>query len=119
MIIVFTLFAFLIDGYGGAPAWLRATVYVLMIYLYEPLSVNWRGGTVGHRLLGLEVRRFSNPSRRLDLLRCSVRILFKLVLGGISVLVSYLREDNRTLHDMICGSVVVYKDQVERDMDWS
>ena len=107
---IWTLTAFVIDSVGGAPNWLRGAVFVVMVYLYDPLSVGFWGGTLGHRLLGVEVRRNSQPEARVNLLLATLRVMIKYFLGIISVIVSYAREDNRAIHDLVCDSVVVYKD---------
>jgi len=117
MLLVFTLTAYVIDAIGGAPNWLRASIFVLMVYLYDPLAVGLRGGTLGHHLLGVEVRSHSNQEKRINLLIATLRVMVKYVLGGISVLVSYSRKDHRALHDLICDSVVIYKDPEKRIAD--
>ena len=79
---IWTLTAYVIDSVGGAPGWLRGAVFVIMVYLYDPLSVGFWGGTLGHRLLGVEVRKFSNPKERINLLMATLRVMVKYLLGG-------------------------------------
>lgn len=115
LLLVFTLTAYVIDSAGGAPSWLRATIFVVMLYLYDPLAVGLFGGTIGHHFFGVEVRQYSDQSSRINLLMAGLRVVIKYALGFISVIVSYTREDSRAVHDLVCDSVVVYKKAVSVD----
>ncbi|WP_339607368.1 RDD family protein [uncultured Roseivirga sp.] len=106
---VMIITAFAIDSIGGVPDWVRIMIMALLFIAYEPMMVATNGGTIGHRILGVEVRKSSDSTQRLSLPIAIVRSILKFVLGIFSVLVSYTREDNRCIHDLICDSVVVYR----------
>lgn len=105
--------AYAIDAVGGVADWIRITIMSLLFIVYEPFMVSAYGGTLGHRLQGLEVRRVSDTSERIGVLMAIIRVIFKFVLGIFSVLTSYAREDNRCIHDLICDTVVIYRNQQE------
>ncbi len=52
--------------------------------LYEPLMLTIFGGTLGHFVVGLRVRRNDDYSKNLFILAAFIRLLVKLTLGWIS-----------------------------------
>ncbi|OEJ99762.1 RDD family protein [Roseivirga misakiensis] len=111
ILLIMVISAYLIDSVGAVPDWVRAMVMIILFVIYEPLTVGIAGGTLGHRIQGLEVRRVSDTSQRIGLMMAIIRVVFKFALGLFSILTSYLRSDNRCIHDLVCGSVVVYRSQ--------
>tara|TARA_A100000171_G_scaffold24519_1_gene22789 strand:- start:2106 stop:2495 length:390 start_codon:yes stop_codon:yes gene_type:complete len=109
ILVVMVSAAFAIDSIGGVPDWVRISIMVLLIIVYEPMMVSTYGGTIGHRILGVKVTKSSDTTRRLNLPVAIIRSILKFALGIFSVMVSYTREDNRCIHDLICDSVVVYR----------
>ncbi|NOX45978.1 MAG: RDD family protein [Chlorobi bacterium] len=109
IIIVFVFFStsYLIDFAGSAPNWLRATIIVFMLYLYEPVLVSTIGGTIGHRALKLRVRRYNNPEKRLIIVPALFRTFLKWLLGWLSFLTVTFNKKRRAIHDMGSGSIVV------------
>lgn len=106
-VMVFSAYA--IDSIGGVPDWVRIAIMVLLFIVYEPMMVSKYGGTIGHRILGVKVTKSSDTTGRLNLPVAIIRSVLKFVLGIFSVMVSYTREDNRCIHDLICDSIVVYR----------
>jgi uncharacterized RDD family membrane protein YckC len=115
---IFTFAVFVIDSVGGAPSWVRASIFILCLYIYDPLTIGLFGGTLGHHLMKVEVRRFSDKNKRIGLPLASLRVIAKYILGFVSILVSYSREDGRAIHDLISDSVVIYKFQDEVKVDF-
>tara|TARA_R110001599_G_scaffold119190_4_gene289030 strand:- start:593 stop:982 length:390 start_codon:yes stop_codon:yes gene_type:complete len=106
-VMVFSAYA--IDSIGGVPDWVRISIMVLLFIVYEPMMVAKYGGTIGHRILGVKVTKSSNTASRLNLPVAIIRSILKFALGIFSVMVSYTREDNRCIHDLVCDSVVVFR----------
>ncbi|MGW3661198.1 RDD family protein [Streptomyces sp. NPDC005151] len=97
-------------------AWLpSAAVWSLaFLLLYSPLSVSRWGGTVGKRLLHMEVVRDADGGR-LSYGAALVRHLSNLVMAAVPVFVvanataTNLSEKRQSLHDRLVGSRVVMR----------
>lgn len=74
----------------------------------EPLCVSLTGGSIGHHIMGLRVRRFMADAR-LPLARSYLRFFCKAPLGSLSLISMLLMKRHRAIHDFICRSVVVVK----------
>lgn len=85
VLLIFVIVSFAIDSAGGAPVWLRILILVGGVYLYEPLMISMLGGTLGHKLMGLKVTRFSDQQKRLNPLIAGLRFIIKYFLGFISI----------------------------------
>ncbi|WP_114496029.1 RDD family protein [Fontibacillus phaseoli] len=88
----------------------------LLSFLYNLLlPVVWSGYTIGKRMCGIKIRKVkdhSSPGFGTMLLRNVVAgIIYGLTFGIgiiISALMVGLREDKRSIHDLIAGTEVVY-----------
>ncbi|MFI6765606.1 RDD family protein [Streptomyces sp. NPDC050355] len=96
--------------------WLPAAAVWLLVFLllYSPLSVSRKGGTVGKRLLGMEVVR-DTDGERLTYGAALVRHLGNLVMAAVPVLlvanatVTNLNAKRQSLHDRPVDSRVVMR----------
>ncbi len=90
----------------------------LISFLYSLLlPVVWGGYTVGKRVAGVRIRKVSDhssPGIGTMLLRNVVAGFVYGITFGIAIIVSAfmvgLREDKRSIHDLIAGTEVVYAD---------
>ncbi|MNM97615.1 RDD family protein [compost metagenome] len=88
----------------------------ILSFLYSLLlPVFWNGYTIGKRICGIRIRRvsdFSPPGIGTMLLRTLVSGIIYGITFGIAAIVSAfmvgLREDKRSIHDLIAGTEVVY-----------
>jgi uncharacterized RDD family membrane protein YckC len=103
-----TLVAFLFfrpaaDGFfesiSALPAWSQPLVFAVE----NVLLVSTLGFTVGHRLLGLRVRRVAEPARTVGIGRALLRTVLLLLVVPAVVWDS----DGRGLHDRAAGTVLV------------
>lgn len=78
-----------------------------MIFLYDPLLTSIAGNTIGHRLMGLTVRKFDNPYRNISLGNAILRFSVKALLGWISFLTITGNKYKRAIHDMVGNSIVI------------
>jgi hypothetical protein len=78
----------------------------LAVMVYEPVLTAF-ACTVGHRVVGIRVRRADDPSRRLSLPAAYLRWSVKWLLGIISLFSMRARNRNRALHDLAAGSVMI------------
>ncbi|SMF81452.1 RDD family protein [Pseudobacteriovorax antillogorgiicola] len=78
---------------------------LFVIFLYEPILVGYFRGTLGHKLMKLEVIR--ENGKKLGFLRAGVRYFLKSSLGVLSIL--SLMSSNQAIHDIVVKSFVVKK----------
>lgn len=90
----------------------------ILSFLYALLlPVFWNGYTIGKKICGIHIRRiddFLPPTLWTMIKRNVICGLIYAITLGIAVIVSAfmvgLREDKRSLHDLIAGTEVVYDD---------
>ena len=87
----------------------RIVTLLSIFFLYDPLTVSLFGGTIGHHLIGLRVKRNNSEEKNINFIFAFARYVVKLVLGWVSLLSVSGSEKKRALHDMISGSVVISK----------
>ncbi|WP_200975276.1 RDD family protein [Echinicola sp. 20G] len=109
ILIIFSLSSILIDVLGDPPNWVRGMIFIFSIYLYEPMMLTFFGGTLGHLLLGLRIRRMENQHDKLNIFQASGRFLVKYLLSWISFLTVATNSKKRAIHDLASGSIVLYK----------
>jgi uncharacterized RDD family membrane protein YckC len=109
MLIIFAVGATIIDFVGGAPNWVRGTILIFMLYFYDPFFTSFNGGTLGHYLMGLRVKRFISPTKNITLLAALFRFFIKGMLGWLSFLTVTSHARKRAIHDLVSGSIVFIK----------
>jgi uncharacterized RDD family membrane protein YckC len=88
--------------------WVANTMYSLILPIF------WYGYTIGKKLMGVRIAKLNGEKLGFGtmLLRVLVGNLLYIVTLGIGVIVSAfmvgLREDKRSLHDLIAGTYVTY-----------
>lgn len=105
-----TIISFILTGGQG-----NDHITEIIGFLYSLLlPVLWNGYTIGKRLCGIQIRKLdgSVPGIGTMLLRNVVAGIVYGITFGIAAIVSAfmvgLREDKRSIHDMIAGTEVVY-----------
>lgn len=78
---------------------------VAFLLLYEPILVSTRGGTLGHQWRNIRIVAQAHGGN-LGFFRAFVRMIFKGLLGLISILFIPLTKKHQALHDLITGSTV-------------
>lgn len=105
-----TIIGYLISGdlEGDPFTSILSTLYTLL------LPVFWYGYTVGKKIMGIRIAKVNGEKLGIGamLLRNIVAGIVYIVTLGIGLIVSAfmvgLREDKRSLHDMIAGTYVTY-----------
>ena len=105
MIIVTSIFG----SMDQVPDWARISAFVFIFGLYDPIFTSSFGGTIGHMLFQIRVKREKDETRNIIFPLAIIRFLIKVLLGWISLLSVGFSEKRRAIHDAIAGSVVVYK----------
>lgn len=97
----------ILSGFENVPDSLRLIIFLFVFLLYDPLFTSLFGGTIGHLIIGLRVRRVSDESKRIMLPYAVIRFLIKAFLGWISLLTISGNKKNKAIHDTVVGSVVI------------
>jgi uncharacterized RDD family membrane protein YckC len=85
----------------------RIIVFLLVFFLYDPVTTSAFGGTIGHYVMGLRVRRNDDETKNISLPVALIRYFAKIFLGAISLITVSGNKKNRAIHDSIAGSVVI------------
>jgi uncharacterized RDD family membrane protein YckC len=90
------------------PDFIRVFAFVFIFLLYDPLFTSFTGGTIGHRLIGIRVRKEQDETCNITFLPAVLRYIVKALLGWVSLLTISGNNKGRAIHDYVAGSVVVY-----------
>lgn len=105
MIIATTVFS----SFENVPDVARIIAFVFIVILYDPIFTSTFGGTIGHMIIGIRVRRESSREKNILFPLAIIRFMIKALLGWISLLTVTSNKKNKAIHDSIIRSVVVYK----------
>lgn len=89
---------------------IKIVSFVFIFVLYEPFSVSFFGGTIGHNMMRICVKKDSDTTKNISFLLAIIRFFAKFCLGWISFLTIHSNNKRMAIHDMLVKSVVVYKD---------
>jgi len=103
IIVTFIFFAFVIKT-DHAPI----LILVFIFFLYDPLFTSIFGGTMGHLMVGIRVKRESNETKNILFPLAILRFIVKVSLGWISLFTVSGNAKRKAIHDYLVGSVVVY-----------
>lgn len=111
MIILFIAFISFgaLDSLGFADSAIKAPLFILLFVLYDPLMIAFAGGTIGHKMINLEVRQSMDHEKRINIILAIFRFIVKTLLGWISLLTITSNEEKRAIHDFVSNSVVLKK----------
>jgi uncharacterized RDD family membrane protein YckC len=107
----FSMFENVIDS-------VRVGAFVFIFFLYDPLFTSFFGGTIGHMMMGIRVKRENDETKNILFPLAIVRFAIKAALGWISLLTVLGNEKRKAIHDYMIHSVVVYykKDLKENEL---
>ena len=106
---IFSLASLIIDKFDQTPIFVRVLIFIFCIYLYEPLLITLYGGTIGHHLVKIGIRKVNHPEKKINLLQASVRFITKYIFGWLSFITVTFNRRKRAIHDMVSRSIVLYK----------
>jgi len=112
LIIIFALFIVsdLLLRFSEVSGDIKLIIFILVFFLYDPIAVAFFGGTVGHHINKIKVVREDNHNKNIFILSAILRFAVKALLGWLSFLTINSSETKRAIHDIISGSVVVFKE---------
>lgn len=105
MIVVVLVFA----TFENVPDYVRGIAFLFVFVFYDPIFVSAFGGTIGHKLNGLSVKEDKNRNLNILFHLALVRFIVKTFLGWLSLLTVTGNEKKKAIHDMMVGSIVLYK----------
>lgn len=105
LIVCMYFFSDILNSYQNVPNWVRAVLFGSLL-MYEPICIAF-GATIGNHKMNIRVRKVSNESERINIFQAIIRFFFKIVLGWLSFITVFISPKSRTLHDIICGSIMV------------
>lgn len=110
VLIIFMIIATSIfSAFENVPDAARIMAFLFIFFLYDPIFTSSFGGTVGHMIIGLRVKREKNTEKNVLFPLAIIRFVTKALLGWISLLTVTSNSKNKAIHDSIIGSIVVYK----------
>ena len=111
--IVVVIFMFIIANVFASmedvPTNYRIAAFTFIVLIYDPLFTSLFGGTVGHMVNGLRVRRDSDHDKNIIFPLSVIRYIIKVFLGIISLFTVSSHLQGKAIHDTIVGSVVIRK----------
>lgn len=105
MIIITDIFS----TFENVPDNARIIAFLFIFLLYDSICTSIFGGTIGHILIGIRVRKENNTKKNILFPLAFLRYLLKALLGWISLLSVMSNEKRQAIHDTIVKSVVVYE----------
>jgi uncharacterized RDD family membrane protein YckC len=106
LILIATVSFSLLKLNGEKENWIKGLVFVLVIVVYEPLSMRL-GATLGNYITGIRVKRYLDPSRRINFFQAMCRYIVKFLFGWLSCFTIGFDDKNRALHDIVGESIVI------------
>ena len=110
VLLLFMLAAYSIFGlFEDVHDYARLAAFVFIFVLYDPLFTSTFGGTIGHMIFGIRVKRENKPERNILFHLAIIRFIVKALLGWISLITVSTNKKCKAIHDMLVGSVVVFE----------
>lgn len=100
--------SYIFSLFESVPDNARIIAFVFIFLLYDPIFTSLFGGTIGHMMLGIRVKRESDEQKNILFHKAIPRYLVKVLLGWVSLLTVSGNKKRKAIHDFLVGSVVVY-----------
>lgn len=114
MILFIILITYFFSLLNSVPDKARMIAFVFVFVLYDPLFTSIFGGTIGHMLLGLRVKRESDEKKNILFPLAILRFIVKALLGIISLITVSGNKKGKAIHDYLVGSIVIYAADVKK-----
>lgn len=93
---------------GVESTWIKVLGPLLVVLVLEPVAVSATGGSIGHHIVGLRVRK-ERADERISLLAAIVRFVVKALFGLPAFFVAFVNRRRQGLHDLAARSLIIYK----------
>jgi|JI7StandDraft_1071085.scaffolds.fasta_scaffold13535_8 uncharacterized RDD family membrane protein YckC len=108
IIIFMFVLTYIFSLFESVPDNARIIAIVFIFILYDPILTSYLGGTIGHIVMGIRVKRESDEQKNIQFPLAILRYIVKALLGWISLLTINGNKKGKAIHDLLVGSVVVY-----------
>ncbi len=88
----------------------------LLVFLYEPILVCWKGRTLGHRLYNFRVVDVET-TQNISFIKAVVRFLIKSILGIFSLFWAIFTNRQQSLHDIATNSAVISDEVTDASLE--
>ena len=110
VILLLMIIAYLIfSQFNNVADSVRIIVFLFIFLIYDPLFTSLFGGTIGHLLNGIRVKRAVDEERNIIFPLALIRFIFKTLLGWLSMITVNGNANQKAIHDIIVRSVVICK----------
>jgi len=109
IIIVMLSASVILNNIQNTPDWIRIALFVFLFFIYEPVFMAFTAGTIGNRLMGIQVKQAASEAKRPTLLQAYIRFVFKLFLGWLSFVTMHFNVQRRAIHDLTSKTVMLQK----------
>ncbi len=113
MIVFMFIVTYTFSAFEHVPDIARIIAFVFIFILYDPLFTSFFGGTIGHFMMGIRVKREKNQQKNIFFPLALIRFFVKILLGWISLLTVTGTKKRKAIHDFLAGSVVLYTNMPE------
>ncbi len=111
LIILIVITTDIFSSFDNVPNIAKIIAFVFIFCLYDPLFTSLLGGTVGHKAIGIRVKRANNPEKNILFHIALLRYIIKGGIGWISLLTVSGNEKRLAIHDSLAGSIVIYSNK--------
>jgi uncharacterized RDD family membrane protein YckC len=108
MIVFMVIATYVFSMFENVTDSVRIFTFIFIFFLYDPIFTSLFGGTIGHMMNGIRVKREKDQTKNILFPLAIIRFFFKALLGWISLVTVTANEKRKAIHDFIVGSVVVY-----------
>ncbi|MEL0300720.1 MAG: RDD family protein [Flavobacteriaceae bacterium] len=109
MVVFMVILTITFSQFANVPDSFRIAGFVFIFLVYDPLFTSLFGGTVGHMIMNIQVKRSSNSEKNILFPFAIIRYIVKVLLGWISLLTVGSNKKHLAIHDMVVSSIVLYK----------
>jgi len=108
LILLIILFTYVFSLFDTVSNNARIVAFIFVFILYDPIFTSIFGGTIGHMIFGIRVKRESDENKNILFPLAILRYIVKTSLGLISLITVTGNKKGKAIHDYLVGSVVVY-----------
>jgi uncharacterized RDD family membrane protein YckC len=107
LLMLFSLISVFVNAINDVNDFLKGSLAIALLVLYDPLLTAFTGGTLGHKALGLRVKKYAATDKNISLIDAFIRFIVKGALGWLSFLTVTMSSNKRAIHDTLSGSIVL------------
>lgn len=102
------IIALIFSLFDNVPQQIRISLFIFIFFLYDPFFTSFFGGTIGHRKVGIRVKRENDEEKNIIFPIAIIRYIIKVSLGWVSLFTVGTHKKKQAIHDIVAKSIVVY-----------